>query len=78
LTCKELVEAITDYLEGTMGGAERRRFDAHLAACPHCVQYLEQMRSTLAALGRLEEKSIAPDLRDRLLESFRGWRGRKV
>jgi anti-sigma factor RsiW len=78
LTCQELVEAITDYLEGTMGGEERRRFDAHLAECLHCVRYLEQMRSTLAALGRLEEETISPDLRVRLLESFRGWRERKV
>ena len=78
MTCKELVEAITDYLEGTMSGDERRRFDAHLAECPHCVHYLEQMRFTLAALGRLEEESIAPDARDRLRDCFRGWRERKV
>jgi anti-sigma factor RsiW len=78
LTCQEVVEAITDYLEGTMGGDERRRFDAHLAECSHCVRYLEQMRYTLAALGRLDEESLSPVFRDRLLESFRGWRGRKV
>jgi anti-sigma factor RsiW len=78
LTCQEVVEAITDYLEGTMGGDERRRFDAHLAECYHCVRYLEQMRYTLAALGRLDEESLSPAFRDRLLESFRGWRGRKV
>jgi anti-sigma factor RsiW len=78
LTCQELVEAITDYLEGTMGRDERQRFDAHLAECPHCVHYIEQMRYTLAALGRLHEESLSPELRDRLLESFQGWRERKV
>jgi len=78
LTCQELVEAITDYLEGTMGGDERRRFDAHLAECPHCVRYLEQMRHTLTALGSLGPESIAPRFRDRLLECFRGFGERRV
>jgi anti-sigma factor RsiW len=78
LTCQEVVEAITDYLEGTMCANERRRFDAHLAECPHCVHYLEQMRSTLAALGRFDGESLAPELRDGLLACFRGWRERRV
>jgi anti-sigma factor RsiW len=78
MTCEQVVEAITDYLEGTMGEEERQRFDAHLADCPHCVHYLEQVRHTLAALGRLHEESLRPDLRDRLVESFRGWRQRRV
>jgi anti-sigma factor RsiW len=75
ITCTELIEAITDYLEGTMQAAERRRFEAHLEGCPDCVNYLEQMRQTVAALGELSEESIAPDAREALLETFRGWRG---
>ena len=75
ITCMELIEAITDYLEGTMQEAERRRFDAHLEACPHCVNYLEQMRQTIAALGELSEEPIGPGAREALLETFRGWRG---
>jgi anti-sigma factor (TIGR02949 family) len=78
LTCQELVEAITEYLEGAMGTEDRRRFNAHLAECPHCVHYLEQMRSTVAALGRVPPESMAPELRDRLLDAFRGWHERKV
>jgi anti-sigma factor RsiW len=78
MTCAQVVEAITDYLEGTMGGDERQRFDAHLAECPHCVHYLEQMRYTFAAFGRLPQESLNPDLRDRLVDSFRGWRQRRV
>jgi anti-sigma factor RsiW len=78
LTCKEVVEAVTDYLEATMPATERRRFDAHLAECPHCVRYLEQMRAALAVLGRLEEESLAPELRARVLDCFRGWRRRRV
>jgi anti-sigma factor RsiW len=61
ITCRELVEIITDYLEGTMAQAERRRFEAHLDECPYCVYYLEQMRQTIATLGELREESIAPD-----------------
>jgi anti-sigma factor (TIGR02949 family) len=78
LSCKEVVEAVTDYLEGTMAADDLQRLDAHLAECPHCVRYLEQMRLMLATLGRLPEDSISPDLRDRLVESFRGWRERRV
>ena len=74
ITCRELVEIITDYLEGTMQEAGRRRFEAHLDECPYCVNYLDQMRQTIAALGELSEDSIAPDAREALLESFRGWR----
>jgi anti-sigma factor RsiW len=75
ITCGELVEIITDYLEGTMQEAERRRFEAHLDDCPYCFNYLDQMRQTIAALGELSEESIAPDAREALLETFRGWRG---
>jgi anti-sigma factor RsiW len=74
ITCRELVEIITDYLEGTMPQAERRRFEAHLDECPYCVNYLEQMRQTIAALGELSEESISPHDREALLEAFRGWR----
>ena len=75
ITCRELVEIITDYLEGTMPQAARRRFEAHLDECPYCVNYLEQMRQTIAALGELSEESIVPDAREALLETFRDWRG---
>ncbi|MEK6271145.1 MAG: zf-HC2 domain-containing protein [Actinomycetota bacterium] len=73
-TCAELVESITDYLEATMQEAERRRFEAHLDECLYCVNYLEQTRQTIAALGELSEESITPDAREGLLEAFRGWR----
>jgi anti-sigma factor RsiW len=74
ISCAELVEIITDYLEETMQEGERRRFEAHLDECPYCANYLEQMRQTIAALGELSEESIAPDAREALLETFRGWR----
>jgi anti-sigma factor RsiW len=76
MACRELVEVVTDYLEGTMGAADRARFEAHLAECPYCVNYLDQMRETIAALGGLSEESIGPRAREELLEAFRGWRAR--
>jgi anti-sigma factor RsiW len=73
LTCREFVELVTDYLEERMAPAERDRFEAHLAICPGCQAYLDQMRETIAALGRLTEERLSPDARDALLAAFRGW-----
>jgi anti-sigma factor RsiW len=74
MSCKELVEVITDYLEGTMATEDRKRFEAHLGLCPFCVDYVQQMRATVAALGTLTEGSIAPQRREEVLSAFRGWR----
>jgi predicted anti-sigma-YlaC factor YlaD len=74
LTCKELVEAVTDYLEGTMSGRDRARFEAHLEGCPHCREYLAQMRKTLDVLGRIEAEDLAPEVQDELVSLYRRWR----
>jgi anti-sigma factor RsiW len=74
MTCRKLVEVITDYIEGTLPGHERRRFERHLGGCPYCVNYLAQMRQTIQALGELPEESIPPQAREELLEAFRRWR----
>jgi anti-sigma factor RsiW len=75
LTCREMVELVTDYLEDRLAPAERARFEAHLALCEDCEAYLEQMRQTVHALGRLpDDQASAPEL-DKLLEAFRDWRG---
>jgi anti-sigma factor RsiW len=74
LSCHELVELITAYLEGALAGVERARFERHLAACPGCRNYLGQMRLTVALLGTLPEESIAPDVRQNLLQAFRDWK----
>ena len=76
LACKELVELVTDYLEGTLAPAERARFDTHLGKCDGCQTYLEQMRQTIAALGVLEEETVPEDAKNVLLETFRGWKKR--
>lgn len=74
LTCKEMVELVTDYLEGALPPAIRRRFDQHLTACDPCVVYIEQMRQTIATLGTLPEESIPASALDTLREHFRRWR----
>jgi anti-sigma factor RsiW len=73
LTCRELVEIVTDYVEGTMPTDDRRRFDEHLAVCPYCERYVEQMRATIRTVGSLHEDAIALDTRDVLLQAFRDW-----
>jgi anti-sigma factor RsiW len=74
MACQELVEIITDYLEGTLPTSDRARFDAHLATCPGCREYLEQMRALIRLSGSLTAKSIEPATRDSLLRAFRRWR----
>jgi anti-sigma factor RsiW len=74
VTCQELVELVTDYLEGALASEQRARFEAHLSACPGCADYLEQMRLTIRASGRLTEESLEPRTRDALLSIFRDWK----
>jgi anti-sigma factor RsiW len=75
LTCQELVELVTDYLEGALAPAERARFEAHLAGCPGCTRYVEQIRATIAVAGRTRELEDRPDMAQ-LLAAFRDWRRR--
>lgn len=76
MTCRELVEVVSDYLEGRLPAGDKRRLEEHLRDCPYCVEYIEQMRQTSAALEELTEESISPETRGALLEAFRGWRER--
>jgi anti-sigma factor RsiW len=75
LTCEELVELITDYLEGAMPPADRDRFEDHLAHCEGCRTYLAQVQRTISTAGSLSGESIPAPARARLLEAFRSWRG---
>ena len=73
LACQELVEVVTDYLEGALDRRSRRRFEAHLAACDGCEAYLEQIRMTVAMTGRLRADALTPEVRVALVGLFRGW-----
>jgi anti-sigma factor RsiW len=74
LTCQELVELVTDFLEGELPDDERMRFEDHLAGCTGCRHYLDQIRVTIATVGRLREDDLAPVVRDDLLAAFRTWK----
>jgi anti-sigma factor RsiW len=74
LVCQEVVELVTDYLEGTLSRAQRRRLEAHLAACEHCSEYLEQMRTTIRLTGRLQAEDLTPEMRDEFTAIYRSWR----
>jgi anti-sigma factor RsiW len=74
MNCKELVELVTEYLEGTLPAAERERFEMHLGMCPGCTHYLQQMRQTIQTLGQLTEEAIAPQTRAELLQVFKNWK----
>ena len=73
LTCKELVELITSYLEGSLRGRRRRRFEAHLAGCAGCTRYLAQMEATIRVTGMLREEQVTDEQKAVLLAAFRGW-----
>jgi anti-sigma factor RsiW len=74
LSCQELVELVTDYLEGALSEADLARFEAHIERCTACTIYLEQMRQTIALTGRLTVGAVSPEAERELLEAFRGWR----
>jgi predicted anti-sigma-YlaC factor YlaD len=74
LSCRELVELVTDYLEGALSDAEGLRFDQHIALCNGCRVYLEQIGQTISLLGHLPEKALSPEAESALLGAFRGWR----
>ena len=73
LTCAQVVELVTSYLEGGLSEAERARFDAHLSDCDGCTNYLDQMRVTIAVVGRVREDDLSDELKAGLLTAFRGW-----
>ena len=74
MTCKELVELVTEYFEGTLPAPDRERFEAHLVDCEGCQTYVQQMQQTIRALGMLTEESISAAAKDRLLRAFRTWK----
>ncbi len=73
LTCKELVELVTGYLEGGLSDRKRRRFERHLAACDGCTRYMAQMEASIRATGRLTEDHVTEEQEAVLLAAFRDW-----
>ncbi len=74
LVCQQAVELVTDYLEGALSARRRRLFEAHLAGCPNCTEYLAQMRTTIALTGTLTVRDLTPEMRAEFIALYRRWR----
>ena len=74
LVCQQAVELVTDYLEGALSRADRRRYESHLAGCPHCTEYLAQMRKTIELTGTLTPDDLTPQMQDEFIDLYRQWR----
>jgi anti-sigma factor RsiW len=74
IVCQQAVELVTDYLEGALSRRDRRRFEAHLRACPNCSAYLAQIRMTIDLTGSIEPEDLTPEARTDLTELYRRWR----
>jgi hypothetical protein len=74
VTCSEVVELVTDYLEGSLPPEDAALFEQHVNFCDGCEAYVEQIRTTIATVGRIEPEEVPPEMRDRLLSAFRDWK----
>jgi anti-sigma factor RsiW len=75
LTCQQMVELVTEYLDGVMEPGRRARFEEHLAGCDGCTTYLAQYRTTVALVGRLDVNDVPAPVMAELLGAFRNWAG---
>ena len=73
VSCQELVELVTDYLEGALSPGDLRRFEAHIALCDGCTLYLEQIRETIRLTGTLTPEDLTEDAEAALMHAFRSW-----
>ena len=74
LSCQEVVELVTDYLEQTLPSDEASIFEQHINFCDGCDWYLDQMRITMTSAGRITEEQVPAETRDKLLTAFREWK----
>jgi anti-sigma factor RsiW len=73
IVCRQAVALMTDYLEGALTARDRARLEAHLGGCPHCSEYLAQMRATIDALGHVEPDDLDAAALDDLVALYREW-----
>ena len=74
MSCRQVVGLVTEYLEGALSDADRRRFEAHIAGCPNCTEYLAEMRTTLRLMGRLDPERLPDRVQRELVRAFRDWK----
>jgi anti-sigma factor RsiW len=77
LACRDAVALMAEYLDGALAAEDRARLEQHLAACPHCSEYLAQIRATIDALGRVEPGDLPDDAVDELVALYRRWRSQR-
>ena len=75
LSCQEVVELVTEYLDESLSAEDASLFEQHLNFCEGCVWYVEQLRSTVESVGEIREEDISPEAKERLMGAFRNWRG---
>ena len=74
LVCRQAVDLMADYLDGRLAAGDLKRLEGHLAACPHCSEYLAQLRVTIDALGHAEPEDLTDEALDDLVALYRQWR----
>jgi hypothetical protein len=74
ISCQEVVELVTDYLDQTLPADDTSLFEQHINFCDGCEWYLDQMRATISTVGRIREEEVPPETRDKLLTAFREWK----
>lgn len=74
VTCQEVVELVSDYLDQALPPEEASLFEQHVNFCDGCDWYLDQMRSTVATVGRITERDVPEETREKLLAAFREWK----
>jgi predicted anti-sigma-YlaC factor YlaD len=74
ISCQEVVELVSDYLEQALTPDEAALFEQHLNFCEGCVLYVDQLRTTVETLGRVREEDLPEPTRERLMTAFRDWR----
>jgi anti-sigma factor RsiW len=75
ISCQEVVELVTDYVERVLPPDETALFEQHLNFCEGCVWYVQQIKTTIETLGEVREEDIPPEAKERLMSAFRDWRG---
>jgi anti-sigma factor RsiW len=77
ITCQEVVELVTGYLEGALSTEETDLFEQHINFCDGCDWYVDEMRTTVATVGKIEEEDIPDEIREKLMTAFRDWKARR-
>jgi anti-sigma factor RsiW len=74
LSCQELVELVTDYLEGALPDPDRAQLEEHISGCDGCRDYIDQMRATVALASGARPVGLTPEAEEALLAAFRDWK----